>query len=40
LKRLTGLPRTTALILDPVSFEEQPVCDEKLDDKISEATKK
>lgn len=39
LKHLTGLSRTTALILDPVSFEEQPVCDEKLDDKISEAQK-
>lgn len=39
LKRLTGLPRTTALILDPVPFEEQPVHDEKLDDKISEAQK-
>jgi len=39
LKRLTGLPRATALILDPVSFKEQPVDDEQLDDKISEAQK-
>jgi len=37
LKRLTGLSRETVLILDPVSFEEQPVHDEKLDDIVSAA---
>ncbi len=39
LKRLTGLPRTTVLILDPVSFEEVSVHDEKLDAIISAAQK-
>ena len=39
LKRLTGLPWTTALILDPVSFDEQPVHDEQLDEIISAAQK-
>lgn len=39
LKRLTGLPRTTALILDPVSFDYPPVHDEKLDEIISAAQK-